>query len=291
MSDKLLAVITPAKNEASNVPEIVYSMAQQSRKPDVWIFVDDQSSDNCAALFVGEFKKYPTLADSCKCIIVTTQFIQAEYALGTKYSSVVKFGFDTLWEYETRTSKQIHFIGILDCDVFPSPDYYAKVCQKLNENPKLGIASGGTQIERNGDSQKAIHLPRTHAAGMMRVWKRECLLQTGYFPSISQDSVSEARAIMMGWKSRSYRDISAGMRPMGGRVKYSYYGKSAYIRWVPTMNIFLHCLKLLMQGKRQHSKEYLSGYFSAKRDNEPHIDDPLVKRYFRYRILYRLIGR
>ncbi len=46
-----LAIVTPAKNEAKNIPNLVRAMAGQTRKPDLWIFINDGSTDDTARVF------------------------------------------------------------------------------------------------------------------------------------------------------------------------------------------------------------------------------------------------
>lgn len=290
-TSRQLALITPAKNEAANIPRIVAAIAEQSVRPDLWILVDDQSEDGSGELFQTESSRYPCFGTDCKAVVVRTSGLAKEYALGTKYSSVVRFGMDELERIEASEGIRHEKVGLLDCDVFPLRDYYAILCAALDGDARLGLVSGGRQIEIDSEPHRVVRVPKTHAAGMMRVWRRDCLDQTGYYPSVSQDAVSEARAIMMGWRSRSIQDAAVEMRKMGGNVNYRYYGRSAHIRWVSPPNIWLHAIKLAAMGKRQESREFLDGYYTARRGKEARIQDPLVKRFYRYRLFYRLLGK
>lgn len=285
------AIVTPAKNEATNVPRIVAAIASQTRLPACWIFVDDHSTDGTADCFRTEVARHPALSQACQAVVVFHQTTETGYALGTKYSSVVRFGFDRLQEFEERAATRFDHFALLDCDVFPESDYYEGLLDRLETDPRLGIVSGGTQVEVEGEHRKEIRVPRTHSAGMMRVWRRACFEASGYFPSISQDAVSEARAIMMGWRSRSFPEIRAQIRKMGANVRYEYYGKSSYVRWVPWFNALLHAAKLRAIGKKEDAASFLKGYRDAKRDGVPRLDDALVKRYFRWRLVYKLLGR
>lgn len=285
---KKIALVTPAKNEETNIPSIVKSIALQTYLPDTWVFVNDLSEDKTVELLKTEYGKYETLKQ-CKLYIIDNETKLLEYGLGKKYSSVTRFGFDYIEKLEKENNDEFDFIGILDCDVFPYPNYYEELIKRFESDIKLGIASGGTQHEIDTGLTSIVY-PK-HAAGMMRLWRRECFSQTGYYPSISQDAVSEARAKMLGWKTRSYKEIEADMRSMGKKSKYEYYGKSYYVRWVSPIIVYLHYLKLQHIGKKEDAEHFILGYKTAKKERIERLDDKLAKKYFRHQVFYKLIGR
>ncbi|UCZ56526.1 glycosyltransferase family 2 protein [Desulfurispirillum indicum] len=288
-NDRLI-IITPAKNERDNVARLVDAVANQSRIPDAWIFVNDDSTDDTVDSFLSSASRNDALR-ACNVEVINHNSIDNSYALGTKYSRVVKFGLDYVATVETKLGVNFDFIGVLDCDVFPEREYYEKILARFQQAPNLGIAAGGMQIELFGDEQQVTYSNSTHAAGGLRIWRRSCLDATGYSVTISQDAVSGARAIMMGWSVRSFKDIAVTMRKRGMVYGYDYYGKSAYARWVPYWYVLLGAAKLAVKGSTEDALKYLSGYNSAKNNKDTRIDDLLAKRYFRYRLLYRLLGK
>jgi glycosyltransferase involved in cell wall biosynthesis len=289
---KGLAIVTPAKNESGNVPELVRSVANQTVFPDLWVFVNDSSTDDTEAKFGEEVLKYPHLCSNCTILVIKHTCTDNTYALGTKYSRVVRFGFDELLKYEHQHNVRFDFLGILDSDVFPSPGYYENLLQRFKADSTLGIAAGGRQEEfgLNGNSFTSISVA-THAPGNSRVWRRECFEATGYYISISQDSVSEARAVMMGWKVRSFPYLSVRMRKKGGNYSYRYYGVSDYVRWTPMWYTFLKSLKIFLSGRRSDAGQFLKGYMGSRKEKLPRLDDPLSKKYYRYRLYYKITGR
>lgn len=290
--NNLLAIITPAKNESANVSDLVKSVCEQSLIPDLWIFVNDSSTDDTEKRFREEVGLYSDFVNKCDIQIVKHSYGRNEYALGNKYSRVVNYGMQFLKEYETINGSAFNYVGVLDCDVFPERLYYEKLIGKMRMNDKIGIAAGGTHFEFYPDGRYFTTIcSQTHAPGGCRVWRKNCLDQTGYFISISQDSVSEARAIMLGWQVRSFSDISVRMRKRGGKSSFRYYGESEYIRWIPSWYFYLKAAKLYIKGHHQSAKDYVYGYSRAKQENLPRLTDPLAKKYYRYRLYYKLIGK
>src|SRR4051794_4188981 len=55
------AVVTPARNEAENLPRLAASLASQTRPPRVWIVVDNGSTDDTLATLDQLSGAYPWL--------------------------------------------------------------------------------------------------------------------------------------------------------------------------------------------------------------------------------------
>ena len=288
---KKLAIITPAKNEAENIERLVKSVASQIRIPDAWFFINDGSTDGTKEKFQSEIVKYQKLSKNCRIVVRDIDDKDGAYALGEKYSKVVNIGLRSVYKFEEEINDYFDFIGVLDCDVFPEECYYEILLKKFDSDLMLGIAAGGKQIEESPAGNIISHNSRSHAPGGLRVWRRDCLVETGYHVTISQDAVSEARAIMMGWKVRSFSKVSVCMRKRGAKFGYSYYGKSAYVRYVPFWYVLLGAGKLSFQSQRKNAIQYIKGYRKAKENRETRITDPLAKRYFRNKGFYKLLGR
>jgi len=289
---KSIAITTPAKNESSNISKLVESFAKQTLMPKLWVFVNDGSTDDTTRVFEKELSKNRHLLKHCEIRLIHHKDPETEYALGEKYSRVIRYGLDEVYNYENSQNIKHEYIGILDADVFPKPDYYEELIKQFQMNPKLGIAAAGSQIEVYDDGSKNIsYNNRSHAPGGFRVWRRKCLEKTGYTPTVSQDAVSQARAIMMNWEVRSFSNVQVEMRKRGSVFGYQYYGKSAYVRWVPFFYVLLGALKLCLNNRFGDSKSYITGYKEAKRNNVPRINDPIAKKYYKNRLLYKFKGK
>jgi glycosyltransferase involved in cell wall biosynthesis len=284
-----LAIVTPAKNEAKNMANLVRGMASQIRKPDFWLFINDGSTDDTVSLFEKERLKYTEAFLDTIIKIVHYQDAEKEYALGPKYSRIIRFGLDTLFAHEKE--EKFDFIGILDSDVVPEVGYYEKLLNKFELNPKLGIASASRQKEDYGDKIITSYVNKTFSPSGFRVWRRACLDQTGYTISISQDSVSAAKAIMLGWKVQSFREMEVSLRQRGAKFGYEYYGKSAYVRHVSFFYVLAGAARMYILGKKADARQYINGYNDAARQKTSRIEDPLAIKYFKNRFFYKILGK
>ena len=124
-----LAIVTPAKNEAKNIPRLVENMAAQTKRPDLWIFINDGSTDSTVDVFNEEIKKHSTAFKNTQIQLVNYEDEEKSYALGPKYSRIIKFGLNSIFEQEA--DKKFEFVGILDSDVFPEKAYYEVLLDKF----------------------------------------------------------------------------------------------------------------------------------------------------------------
>jgi len=283
----IISIVTPAKDEIQNVKRLVASVSSQSNVF-CWIIVDDGSRDGTGDAFTHELGE---VNHNTRYVKVIRRSNTEPYQLGTKYSGVVRYGLEYLWRLEKEFSFRSDLIGILDADVFPQPGYYSSLVQHFSQTKILGIASGRTYIET---VHGHVLLPQNRywASGNCRLWRRECLAQTGYQQTISADAVTAARAVILGWSVRCFSDISVIARPLGSRNGYEYYGRSMYQRHVPFVYLMLSASRLTLHNHtRKEALSLVRGYMNARRMKEPRIGDSLATRYFRFMFFYRVMER
>lgn len=292
MSIGSYGIVTPAKDEAGNVPKLFEAIRAQEILPRMWVIVDDGSIDDTAGQVQEQIQAWDDCDERPDVRLISHDTSDTEYALGAKYAQVVKFGLSRLLEFEASLSQPLDYFGILDCDVFPEPAYYRKLIAQFESDPKLGICSGGTLHEQTDDGKIDVAVSsRSHAPGGLRLWRAECLHDTGYEPTISQDAVSEARAIMLGWRVRSFPEAAVTTRKRGAKFGYAYYGRSAFLRGVPFWYVLLGGLRMLLNRRSKDASDYVAGYRQARATGDARINDPLARRYFRWIFFYRLIGK
>ena len=284
-----LAIVTPAKNEAKNISNLVKAMAGQSRKPDLWVFINDGSTDDTVRVFEEETQKFEKDFVDTEILLVEYEDEDQSYALGPKYSRIIKFGLNQIYQFEKED--RFDYIGILDSDVVPEIAYYKTLLDKFQGDPKLGIASAGKQKEDYGTEIITSYVNKSFAPSGFRVWRRACLDQTDYTISVSQDSVSAAKAIMMGWKVQSFPKLEVSLRQRGAKFGYEYYGKSAYMRHVPYFYVLAGAARMYLSGKKADARQYINGYNDSAKQKIDRIEDPLAIKYFKNRFYYKIMGK
>ena len=127
------------------------------------------------------------------------------------------------------------------------------------------------------------------AAGNCRVWRRECFDEAGYVVEVSADAVSAARAVMRSWQVGSTDTAKVYTREMkGGGEGWKYYGKSMYVRNIPTYYMFAFVLRQFVNFRHKEAIGLFLGYMDAKKRSVPKISDELAKKYFKNILYYRI---
>lgn len=285
-------LITPCRNEESNIPVLYNAIIMQSKKPVLWVIVDDRSEDGTSASIANIEKEHPWIKG-----LYLTEI--GEY-MGSHYSRVCRQGFDFALSYCLKNGIDYEFIALIDADNIPENTYFEKLILELEINPTLGIVSGVSTfanlsaIKGNEELTKMFEcfhdfnteLKRTDLPmGSARMWKKKCFQDTGgYLEVYAPDAVSNAKAKMKGWTLK--RTIEAhiiereafeqqGVWKRSKEVGYYYY----YL-WHPLTYVILKSIKKTFHKPYYGGFRCLYGYIIAALSKRERIKDDDVRIYY-----------
>src|SRR5438876_1085457 len=136
MPDYSYVLVTAAKNEEAFVGQALQSVVDQTRLPRIWVIVSDGSTDRTDEVVIDFARRY----DFIRLIRLADQgarlFSSQAFACNIGYDSVKHTEFD--------------FVGFLDADITLDADYYEKVIERFNADPRLGVAAGQVVEYRSG---------------------------------------------------------------------------------------------------------------------------------------------
>ncbi|WP_324827104.1 glycosyltransferase family A protein [Qipengyuania zhejiangensis] len=276
---------TPLRNEIDNIDRLFSSVAAQHYPIDLWVIVENGSTDGSRE----ELARRAAPTNVAELVVLNEDTESGDYALGAKYARITNRGFDEIRARRDLGSEDL--IGILDADSFPEPGYYASLARAFDANPKLGIASGPSVNE--GDGEVSLHAA-DWVRGSCRLWRGACMIESGYLIGPSADTLSLARAELDGWEAKVVPDVPFRAREVGTRSKQKYYGSSAYFRGNTPLYALIRGAKFARHGRIASAREYLAGYFGALRAGEERLNDPALRSYFGSyvaRKLRRKLGR
>lgn len=276
MSEYIL--VTPVKNEEANLPKTIESIVNQSEKPLLWLIVDDGSTDGSEKIIKNAIIKYPW--------ILIFRLKESKRDVGFHYNHVCRIGFLNAIEQAQKRGIEFNYIALQDADIILDPNYYAFLIKKMEQDPIIGISSGGTWSLKDGEyyQEKQIN---TKPSGCARIWKYNCFIETnGYEDAISSDSISNARANIAGWKTQRFEEMKAYQsRPVssaeGLSKGYFKRGEAHYFRWMHPVVILTRAFLLVTNGHINLSIAYIKGYLHAFKTKMPRQNDPELKKYFR----------
>ncbi|WP_223593671.1 glycosyltransferase family A protein [Pseudomonas sp. A-R-19] len=282
-SEIKIALITPLRDEISNIETLFNSIENQSINIDTWIIVENGSTDGSIEKLINT----PTPTNVKKLIVLNKSFQNNEYALGSKYSQVVSCGFEEAKKQDNY--EEFTHIGILDADCFPKSDYYKKLVDFLSTDKSIGITSGIIYEE----SGKVDSASTNWVRGGCRLWSFECFRKSGYLIGPSADALSSAKAFVNGWKSVVCSTAKVTSREVGARTNYQYYGKATYYRGISPIYATLRGVYLLKRSYKV-SLQYLTGYYGDFFSRAPRVQDEDILNFYKnygFRKLKELVTR
>ncbi len=281
--DVKYVIITPVRDEENYVAETVRSVAAQTVLPTEWIIVNDGSSDR-----TGE------ILDECATRFPWMRVIHRPNRGFRKSGGGVIEAFNDGFNALSRTNWD--FLVKLDGDLTLPGDYFEKCFEHFEQQPALGIGGGVICHEVDG-ALKVEANPKFHVRGATKIYRRACWQAIGgLWSAPGWDTIDEAKANMLGWKSDSFGELRLCHHRITGtadglvrdRVKH---GLACYISGYHPLFVAASCLYRIVQ------KPYLIGSFAVGYgfvkgylDRVPQVDDTRLISYMRSQQLRRLCG-
>lgn len=187
-------LVSPIKDEEQYVETTIRAVLNQTLRPYRWILVDDGSGD-------GTHEILESYARSVDWITLVTIRRDAARQPGTGIIRAFNEGF------RVTESEDFDFIVKLDCDLDLPSDYFERLIDKFQRDPRLGIASG-VYLECSHGKWIPIKMPEYHAGGQTKMVRMDCFREIGGFVAArGWDSFDEIKAQAAGWHTRHFRDI------------------------------------------------------------------------------------
>jgi poly-beta-1,6-N-acetyl-D-glucosamine synthase len=290
MNQRLL-VISPIRNEADHLERVARAMAAQTRPPDLWLLVDDHSTDGTYELAKQLADEFPFIAarSAPEHPPMTNPRDRLASAAAPR---TFNFGLNSVeWREFTHISK-------LDGDMELPPEYFERILAEFEADKGLGMA-GGLRRELVRGKWWLERVPTEHhVPGALKCYSRECFEAIGGIQErLAWDTIDETLARMRGFRTRTFEDLIAiHHRPWGsadgtlrGRARY---GTAAYIARYPTYWVALRSLKMATaQPKVISGLAFFYGYVRAGVRRTPKVEDDEFRRAIRRETRGRVLGR
>ncbi len=284
-------LVTPLRDEADHLENVVRHVAGQSVRPVIWILIDDQSQDGSSEICARAAREYPWIRT------MTFEGPVIKRQLGVHVYQVLKSGYERGAELCREEGACYRYVAFLDADMFPATDYFERLMGILEENPSMGVVSGGVYVRNAEGGLEWEKTPYQWPWGGARILRRECLEEIGGVkPVNSADTVAAIRAMKFGYEIRQFKEI----RVVQARATSSAEGLPAgYFQKGMDDHFLGYSLPYAVVKSVQRScsvaarlgVSYLAGYVSSMLSRRRRIDDPIVREFCRWRLLRRITSR
>jgi poly-beta-1,6-N-acetyl-D-glucosamine synthase len=276
-------IVTPVRDEEQYIEETVRSVASQTILPAEWIVVNDGSSDQ-----TGE------ILDRCAAQLHWMRVIhRPNRGFRKSGGGVIEAFYDG---YNALRNSSWDFVVKLDGDLTLAPTYFEKCFEHFRDQPKLGIGGGAICHEVDGQLKVEAN-PKFHVRGATKIYRRECWEAIGgLWSAPGWDTIDEAKANMLGWKSDTFGELHLCHHRVTGtadgllrdRIKH---GLACYVSGYHPLFLAASCLYRIVQkpyvvGSFAIGYGFVKGYV----DHVPRVNDTRLIGYMRSQQLRRLCG-
>lgn len=285
-----LLLITPCRDEAEHLERTLASVAAQTRPPDLWLVIDDGSTDATPQILNRWLARLPFLE-----LLRTRRYDRAGSDGLAEAAEAVAFN----RALDSVALTEFSHVGKLDADIELAPDYFQRLLDRSAVEADLGIV-GGTLLEDHGRGWQPTGGPEHHVRGALKLYRRDCLeaLGGGIEERLGWDTIDEVEARMRGYRTRTLpRPTARHLRPVatrGGVLRgRARLGRAAFILryspwWVAAKSAQVALERPYVLG----GAAYFWGYLrAAAGDRHNRVEDPEFARFVAAELRGRARGR
>lgn len=216
LRDCTYVVISPCRDEARFMRRTLESIRHQTMPPDLWVIVDDGSTDETPEILAQYERELPYLR-------VVRRDDRGRRSVGPGVIEAFNAG------YRTIDANDFDYLCKLDLDLDLPPNYFESLIRRMRDDPRLGTCSGKPYFLDENSQLVSERCGDEMSVGMTKFYRTDCFLEIGGFvPHVMWDGIDCHRCRMLGWTARSYDDAElrfVHLRPMGSSENGLWKGR------------------------------------------------------------------
>lgn len=256
-------IVIPAHNEAEFISQTLNSLVSQSLLPEKLVVVDDQSSDETAAIVERFALEHPWIS------LVKTTSSEAHLPGGKVINAFIQ-GLESL-------DQDYDIICKYDADLIFPQDYLRSIAAHFESDSKIGMCGGFCHIRSEEKWVLEDLTSKDHIRGALKAYRKSCFEDIGgLLPSMGWDTVDELLAQFHGWKIKTDDSLVVKhLRPTGSTYNKAAklkQGEAFYKLRYGLLITVIASAKLAAKKKNMKLvKDYLQGYFQGKSQKMPFL--------------------
>jgi len=218
-SSRNYVIISPCRDEAAFLRRTVESVKRQSVLPQLWIIVDDGSTDETPAILARCAEELPYLR-------IVRREDRGRRSVGPGVIEAFDAGLRTI------DPRDFDYLCKLDLDLDLPSGYFEGLIRRMEAEPRLGTCSGKPYFAARNGQLVSERCGDEMSVGMSKFYRSECFVEIGGFvPHVMWDGIDCHRARMLGWSARSFDEPElrfVHLRPMGSSQVSIWQGRKRH---------------------------------------------------------------
>lgn len=270
-------LVTPVRDEAGLLDDLVVTVRAQERRPALWVFVDDGSADDTA-------RRLARLA-AREAWIHGVTLPRTPRGDPRRHGQLLTIGFRHAAELAEAEGIDHRYVVNLDADLRCPPGLIAELIERTERDRSVGIASCAVaevaddgRVERHREVVDGI--PRAD----LRVWRRACVEEVGMQPSPRWAETTGLRARNRGWSTLVFEDLVVEAAPpgvaRGGWVGSLHHGAEGWEVGLHPLVLAGQAVTASVQDRDLRGVAMVAGYVEAAISGKRRSKDPELRAYF-----------
>ncbi len=276
-------IVIPAHNESAFIQLTLDSLARQTQLPSKVIVVNDNSTDDTAAIVTAFARNntWVSLLDSSS---------EAIHLPGSKVIRAFQKGLELL-------DDDFDIIVKADADLIFPENYFETILSHFKADEKTGMAGGFAYIEKNGEWILENLTDKDHIRGAFKAYRKACFKQIGGLkPAMGWDTVDELLCKFYGWEVVTDESLHVKhLKPTGANYNKSArykQGEAFYsLGYGFTITAIASAKLALMKNKPALYFDYMRGYLKAAAAKKPLLVTPEQAAYIRSYRWHKMKGK
>ncbi|WP_108866635.1 glycosyltransferase [Aquimarina aquimarini] len=256
-------IVIPAHNEERFIAKTLNSLVSQTLLPEKIVVVNDNSTDDTEKI-VNEF------VNSYNFISIVNTDSSIDHMPGSKVINAFNQGVNTL-------DNTYDILCKFDADLIFPLNYIEKMTAHFINDKTTGMVGGFCYIEKNQEWVLENLTNKDHIRGALKAYRKACFNDiNGLKPAMGWDTIDELLAQYNNWKIQTDTSLQVKhLKPTGNtynqKAKYKQ-GEAFYTMRYGFIITLIASIKLaLLKKKPSLVKDYLIGYFKAKKQKSPFL--------------------
>ena len=285
MTRQTYCIVSPVRDEEKYMRRTLESVVNQTVPPDLFVIVDDGSTDATPAILAEYAAKYPYIK-------VVQRRNRGQRRVGGGVVEAFYEGWDVAKEYNHD------FLTKLDMDLALPLGYFERLLELMAADPRLGTVSGKAYYPGPSNTDESFegeliseHIGDDVSLGMTKFWRRQFFDEIGgLVPQVLWDGIDCYKGRMLGWKACSVDEPGLRfihLRPMGSSDKSIVKGRIRLGtgQWMMGSSpAFVFAAAMHRARHRPYvigALATLYGWAKAGLTGQPRIADPNFRRHLR----------